>query len=149
MQKSIKTLSRQYYLKNHLINKTFIPGVTPVKVSGRVFDEREIKRAIKASLEFWLTEGHFTEEFCKKFSKFLGVRLATLVNSGSSANLAAFLSLTSPKLGTRQIKKGDEVITVACSFPTTVNPIIQYGAVITSSPFFICLVPSLGDVNER
>ena len=129
MQKSIKTLSRQYYLKNHLINKTFIPGVTPVKVSGRVFDEKEIENAIKASLEFWLTEGHFTEEFCKKFSKFLGVRLATLVNSGSSANLAAFLSLTSPKLGTRQIKKGDEVITVACSFPTTVNPIIQYGAV--------------------
>lgn len=128
MQKSVKTLSLQYYLKNHF-NKEFIPGVTPVKVSGRVFDQKEIEKAIEASLEFWLTEGHFAEEFCKKFSMFLGVRLATLVNSGSSANLAAFLSLTSPKLGSRQIKKGDEVITVACSFPTTVNPIIQYGAV--------------------
>src|SRR3989304_5507366 len=100
MQKSIKTLSRQYFLKNHLINKTFIPGVTPVKVSGRVFDEKEIEKAIEASLEFWLTEGNF----------------------------AAFSALTSPKLGRRQIKQGDEVITVACSFPTTINPIIQYGA---------------------
>src|SRR3989344_4293630 len=132
MQKSIQTLSRQYYLKNHL-NKTFIPGITPVKVSGRVFDEREIENAIEASLEFWLTEGHFAEEFCKEFSKFVGVKYATLVNSGSSANLAAFSTLTSEKLGKRRIQKGDEVITVACSFPTTVNPIIQYGAI----PVFI------------
>jgi len=128
MQKSIKTLSRQYFLKNHLINKTFIPGVTPVKVSGRVFDEKELEKAVEASLEFWLTEGHFAEEFCKKFAKFLGVKYATITNSGSSANLAAFSALTSPKLGRRQIKQGDEVITVACSFPTTINPIIQYGA---------------------
>ena len=132
MQKQFKLLVKEYFLKNHL-NKTFIPGVTPVKVSGRVFDEREIEKAVEASLEFWLTEGHFAEEFCKKFSKFLGVKYATLVNSGSSANLAAFSVLTSPKLGKHQIKKGDEVITVACSFPTTVNPIIQYGAV----PVFI------------
>ena len=132
MQKSIKTLSRQYYLKNHL-NKPFIPGITPVKVSGRVFDEKEIEKAIEASLEFWLTEGHFAEEFCKKFAKFLGVKYATLVNSGSSANLAAFSALTSPKLGRRRIKPGDEVITVVCSFPTTINPTIQYGA----TPVFI------------
>lgn len=132
MQKSIKTLSLQYYLKNHL-NKTFIPGVTPVKVSGRVFDEKEIEKAIEASLEFWLTEGHFAEEFCKKFAKFLGVKYATITNSGSSANLVAFSALTSPKLGSRRIKPGDEVITVACSFPTTINPIIQYGAI----PVFI------------
>ena len=136
MQKSIKTLSRQYFLKNHLINKTFIPGVTPVKVSGRVFDEKEIENAIKASLEFWLTEGHFTEEFCKKFSKFLGVRLATLVNSGSSANLAAFFSLTSPKLGNRQIKKGDEVIIPDLTFVATANAISNNGA-----------TPVLADVN--
>src|SRR3989338_10252535 len=128
MQKSIKSLSRQFFLKNHL-NKTFIPGVTPVKVSGRVFDEKEIQNAVEASLEFWLTEGHFAEEFCKEFAKFLGVRYATLVNSGSSANLAAFSALTSPKLGKRRIVPGDEVITVACSFPTTINPIIQFGAV--------------------
>src|SRR3989344_1274753 len=137
MQKSIKTLSRQYYLKNHL-NKPFIPGITPVKVSGRVFDEKEIEKAIEASLEFWLTEGHFAEEFCKKFAKFLGVKYATLVNSGSSANLAAFSALTSPKLGKRRIMPGDEVINVACSFPTTINPIIQFGAV----PVFIDIDPA-------
>ncbi len=125
---SVSRLVRNYYLKNHK-RQTFIPGVTSVRVSGRVFDEKEIEKAVEASLEFWLTEGHFAEEFCKKLSKFLGVKLATITNSGSSANLAAFYSLTSSKLGTRQIKPGDEVITVACSFPTTVNPIIQYGAV--------------------
>lgn len=125
---SVSRLVRNYYLKNHK-RQTFIPGVTSVRVSGRVFDEKEIEKAVEASLEFWLTEGHFAEEFCKKLSKFLGVKLVTITNSGSSANLAAFYSLTSPKLGKRQIKPGDEVITVACSFPTTVNPIIQYGAV--------------------
>ncbi len=119
---------KKYFVKNHK-PKTFIPGVTPVKVSGRVFDEKEIEKAVEASLEFWLTEGHFSEEFCKKFSKFLGVRYTTLVNSGSSANLAAFSALTSPKLGKRRIKPGDEVITIACSFPTTINPAIQYGAI--------------------
>lgn len=128
MDRQIRSLIRKSYIKNHK-QQLFIPGVTPIKVSGRVFDEKEIERAVEASLEFWLTEGHFTEEFCKKFSLFLGVRLATLTNSGSSANLAAFYALTSPKLKNRQIKRGDEVITVACSFPTTVNPIVQYGAV--------------------
>lgn len=132
MQKKIKALVSEYFAQNHL-TKTFIPGVTPVRVSGRVFDEHEIEKAVEASLEFWLTEGHFSEEFCKKFAKFLGVRYATLINSGSSANLAAFSALTSPKLGKRRIKPGDEVITVACSFPTTVNPTIQYRAV----PVFI------------
>lgn len=128
MQKRIKSLAREYFLKNHL-RKTFLPGITPVRVSGRVFDEKEITKAIEASLEFWLTEGHFSEEFCKKLSKLLGVKYVTITNSGSSANLAAFSALTSEKLGERRIKKGDEVITVACSFPTTVNPIIQYGAI--------------------
>lgn len=132
MEKKIKLLVKQYFEKNHKKNP-FIAGTTPVRVSGRVFDEKEIEKAVEASLEFWLTEGHFAEEFCKKFAKFLGVRYATLTNSGSSANLAAFSALTSPKLGKRRIKPGDEVITVACSFPTTVNPIIQYGAV----PVFI------------
>lgn len=128
MNRILKSQIRKYYLTNHR-QQVFIPGVTPVKVSGRVFDEREIEKSIEASLEFWLTEGHFAEEFCKKFSKFLGIRYATLTNSGSSANLAAFSALTSPKLGRRRIKPGDEVITVACSFPTTVNPIIQFGAI--------------------
>ena len=132
MTATIKSLVKKYYLKNHR-PQTFVPGITSVRVSGRVFNEREIEKAVEASLEFWLTEGHFSEEFCKKFAKFLGMRYATLTNSGSSANLAAFSALTSPKLGKRRIKPGDEVITVASAFPTTVNPIIQYGAV----PVFI------------
>lgn len=132
MDTGLKSYIKKYWRQHHL-RQTFIPGVTPVKVSGRVFDQKEIEEAVEASLEFWLTEGHFAEEFCKKFSKFLGVRYTTLTNSGSSANLAAFSALTSPKLGKRRVKPGDEVITVACSFPTTVNPIIQYGAI----PVFI------------
>src|SRR3990167_9564449 len=128
MDNGFKILIRDHFLKNHK-RQSFIPGVTPVRVSGRVFDEKEIHKAVEASLEFWLTEGHYAEEFCKKLTKFLGVRLATITNSGSSANLAAFYALTSEKLGKRRIKPGDEVISVACAFPTTINPIIQYGAV--------------------
>jgi len=129
--KLVKKLVSAYYQKYH--KKKFTPGKDNVKVSGRVFDKREIISAVQASLEFWLTEGHFAEEFCEKFAKFLDVRYSTLANSGSSANLVAFSALTSPKLGARRIKPGDEVITVACSFPTTINPIIQFGAV----PVFI------------
>lgn len=125
--KLIKKLVGDYYEKHH--KKTFTPGKDHVKVSGRVFDKEEIENAVQASLEFWLTEGHFAEEFCKEFAKFLGVRYTTLTNSGSSANLAAFSALTSPKLGRRRIEPDDEVITVACSFPTTINPIIQNGAI--------------------
>ncbi|MDP2632288.1 MAG: DegT/DnrJ/EryC1/StrS family aminotransferase, partial [Candidatus Curtissbacteria bacterium] len=121
MTTGLKSIIKKYYQENHK-KQMFIPGVTSVRVSGRVFDEREIEKAVEASLEFWLTEGHFAEEFCKKLTSFLGIRYATLVNSGSSANLAAFYALTSPKLGKRQIKPGDEIITVACSFPTTINP---------------------------
>lgn len=128
MNKHVLDYIKQYYLQNHQ-SQTFIPGITPIKVSGRVFDEKEIGKAVEASLEFWLTEGHFAEEFCKKLGEFLGVKLATLTNSGSSANLAAFMALTSKKLGKRRILPGDEVITVACSFPTTINPAITYGAV--------------------
>ena len=128
MDKKIRALVKTHYLKNHK-RTSFLPGITPVRVSGKVFDENEIGKAVEASLEFWLTEGHFAEEFCKKLANFLGVKLVTLTNSGSSANLAAFYALTSPKLGKRRILPGDEVISVACAFPTTVNPIIQYGAV--------------------
>lgn len=123
----LKKVVRNYYNKHH--KTIFTPGKDPVKVSGRVFDEEEIENAVSASLEFWLTEGHYSEEFCKKLAQFLGARYATFVNSGSSANLAAFSALTSTKLGERRIKKGDEVITVAASFPTTINPIVQFGAV--------------------
>lgn len=132
VDRQVEKYIKKYFRENHK-PQIFIPGITPVKVSGRVFDSREIQKAVEASLEFWLTEGHFSESFCKEFASFLGVRYATLTNSGSSANLAAFSALTSHKLGKRRILPGDEVITVACSFPTTINPAILYGAI----PVFI------------
>lgn len=109
--------------------RAFVPGETPVPVSGRVFDAADIRSLIDSSLEFWLTTGRFAAQFEKEFARFCGVRSATLVNSGSSADLLALTALTSPKLGDRQLRPGDEVITVASGFPTTVNPIIQNGLV--------------------
>jgi len=101
----------------------------PVPYAGRVFDEKEIVALVDSSLDFWLTAGRFAARFEEEFAEFLGVRYSSLVNSGSSANLLAFMALTSPKLGERRIKRGDEIITVAAGFPTTVAPAIQYGAV--------------------
>jgi len=109
--------------------KTFEPGITKIPYAGRVFDEDELLNLIESSLEFWLTEGRFSKKFEKEFTQFLGVKHCSLVNSGSSANLLAFMTLTSDELGERKIQKGDEVITVAATFPTTITPIIQYGAV--------------------
>lgn len=106
----------------------FLPGER-IGYGGRVFDEKEMQALTDATLDFWLTTGRFTEEFEKSFAEWLGVKYTHLVNSGSSANLIAFMALTSPELGDRQIRKDDEVITVACGFPTTVTPILQYGAV--------------------
>jgi len=97
--------------------------------AGRVYDEREMCSLVDAALDFWLTTGRFAAAFEREFAKWMGVRFASLVNSGSSANLIAFSALTAPELGERQIRRGDEVITVAAGFPTTVTPIIQYGAV--------------------
>ena len=114
-------------------NEDFVPGITPVPVSGKVIGREEIKNMIEASLDGWLTAGRFNKEFEKKIAEAVGAKIAITVNSGSSANLVAFMTLTSPKLGERAIKAGDEVITVAAGFPTTVNPIIQFGAV----PVFI------------
>ena len=107
----------------------FVPGKSRVNYAGRVFDEKEMTNLVDASLEFWLTYGRWSRKFEKGLADYLGVRWALLVNSGSSANLLAFMTLTSPLLGDRQIKRGDEVITVAAGFPTTIAPIIQYGAV--------------------
>lgn len=109
--------------------KKFIPGVSEVSVTGKVFDESELKNAVKASLDFWLTAGPYTENFELKFSKKVGMRHAFMVNSGSSANLLALTATLSPKMGERKISHGDEVITVAAGFPTTVTPIIQNGLV--------------------
>jgi CDP-6-deoxy-D-xylo-4-hexulose-3-dehydrase len=103
----------------------FIPGETPVPVAGRVFDASEIQHLVDSSLDFWLTTGRFAERFEREFARFFGRRFSVLVNSGSSANLLALSALTSPKLGERRLLPGDEVITVAAGFPTTVNPIIQ------------------------
>jgi CDP-4-dehydro-6-deoxyglucose reductase, E1 len=107
----------------------FRPGEDQVHYAGRVHDADELMTLVDASLDFWLTAGRFTEEFESGLAEFLGLENCLTVNSGSSANLVAFSTLTSPKLGERRIKPGDEVITVAAGFPTTVNPIIQYGAV--------------------
>lgn len=110
-------------------NNQFIPGKSRVNYAGRVFDEKEMVNLVDSSLEFWLTYGRYSAEFEKRLADYLGVRWSFLVNSGSSANLLAFMSLTSPLLKDRRIKRGDEVITVAAGFPTTVAPIVQYGAV--------------------
>lgn len=107
----------------------FIPGKSKINYAGRVFDEKEMINLVDSSLDFWLTTGRYAERFEKEFADFLGIKYCSLVNSGSSANLLAFMALTSPRLGERRIKRGDEVITVAACFPTTVAPVIQYGAV--------------------
>lgn len=118
----------QYYTFQHKKTDRFAPG-DRIPYAGRVFDEKEITALIDSSLDFWLTTGRYAEKFEKEFAHFLGIKHCSLTNSGSSANLLAFMALTSPKLGNRRINKGDEVITVAAGFPTTVAPIIQFGAV--------------------
>jgi CDP-4-dehydro-6-deoxyglucose reductase, E1 len=121
---AIRQLTTEYYEEAYA-TRSFTPGESAVPVSGRVFDDRDMFAVIDSGLDFWLTAGRFADLFEFKFAKFVGVRDARLVNSGSSANLVAVSVLTSPTLGERQLKPGDEVITVAAGFPTTVNPIIQ------------------------
>lgn len=106
-------------------NRKFVPGKTPVHYAGRIYDETEIQAAVEASLDFWLTEGRFTARFEKDLADAIGIKHALLANSGSSANLLALSALTSPLLGDRKLIPGDEIITVAAGFPTTINPIIQ------------------------
>ena len=127
----IKSLVADYYndFKKSVDEKTdFAPG-DRISYASRVYDEREMQNLTEAMLDFWLTTGRFSDEFETKFAEWLGVKYAHLVNSGSSANLIAFSVLTAPELGERMIRRGDEVITVACGFPTTIAPIIQYGAI--------------------
>jgi len=107
----------------------FIPGQSKVNYAGRVFDQQEISNAVEASLDFWLTEGRFSEQFAEKIAEYLEVEHVLLTNSGSSANLLAFSALTSEKLGDKRLKAGDEVISVAAGFPATVTPILQYGLI--------------------
>jgi CDP-6-deoxy-D-xylo-4-hexulose-3-dehydrase len=124
LRKQILDLSAQYFAEA-FPQQEFKPGVSPVPVSGKMIDADDLGSVIDSVLDAWFTTGRFAEEFERKLAKFVGVRSASLVNSGSSANLLAVSALTSPRLGDRRLKPGDEVITVAAGFPTTVNPIIQ------------------------
>lgn len=147
-REQIKVLVADYYkdFKEPAESKeNFKPG-DRVSYASRVYDEKEMQSLTDAMLDFWLTTGRFSKEFEKNFAEWIGVKYAHLVNSGSSANLIAFSVLTAPELGDRQIKRGDEVITVACGFPTTITPILQYGAV----PVFVDVtVPQYNiDVNQ-
>ena len=128
MRGEILALVRAYAEKYHAPKEGFAPG-DRLPYAARVYDHEEMENLVESALEFWLTAGHYTEEFERSLAAFLGVKHCSLVNSGSSANLLAFMALTSPLLGERAIRRGDEVITVAAGFPTTVAPIIQYGAV--------------------
>ena len=135
LKKEIFDLVAKYYAEKHEA-KPFVPGETYIPYSGRVYDEKEIISLVDSALDFWLTAGRFAKQFETEFAKFLGVKYCLLTNSGSSACLLAISALTSPKLGEKRLNPGDEVITVAAAFPTTVNPIIQNG-----------LIPVFLDVN--
>ena len=124
LRQKIMDLASEYFQEAFPVRE-FVPGESPVPVSGKVIDDGDLGLVIDSALDCWFTTGRFAEEFERKLARFVGVRGASLVNSGSSANLAAVSALTSPKLGDRRLKPGDEVITVAAGFPTTVNPILQ------------------------
>jgi CDP-4-dehydro-6-deoxyglucose reductase, E1 len=134
---------KNFLVKNKQIER-FIPGQTYIPASGKLIDEQEVLNMIDAAMDGWLTTGRFNALFEKKLATFLDVKHLITVNSGSSANLVAFNTLTSPKLGDKRITKGDEFITVAAGFPTTVNPAIQYGAV----PVFVDVNPKTHNIDE-
>lgn len=123
----------------------FVPGSSRIPYGGRVYDERELVSLVDASLDFWLTAGRYAREFEERLARFLGVRHCLLTNSGSSANLLAVAALTSPLLGKRRLKPGDEVVTTACGFPTTLNPILQHGLV----PVFVDVRLGTYDMDPR
>lgn len=144
LKREILDKVKEYYQLVHAKTKDeFVAGESRVPYAARVFDAHEMVSLVDAALEFWLTEGRFYNEFEKKFAAMLGLKYSLLVNSGSSANLLAFATLTSPLLQERQIKRGDEVITVAAGFPTTVTPIINYGAI----PVFVDVTLDDGTYN--
>jgi CDP-4-dehydro-6-deoxyglucose reductase, E1 len=140
LKRQIFNLVKKFYEIKHKPVK-FIPGKSRINYAGRVFDEKEMINLVDSALDFWLTAGRFEKEFREKLSRFLGVRYVITTNSGSSANLLAISALTSPKLGDKRLKEGDEVITTAAGFPTTINPIIQNRLV----PVFVDI--RLGDYN--
>lgn len=124
----ILTMVEEYYQAFHQKNSEYTEG-DKISYAARVYDQEEMTNLVDSALEFWLTSGHYTEQFEKELAEYIGVRFCSLVNSGSSANLLAFMALTSPLLGERRVNRGDEIITVAAGFPTTVTPYLQYGAV--------------------
>ena len=153
LRDEIRATVKEYY-KVAFAPSEFLPGHSSVPVSGKVFDSTEIEFLVEASLDAWLTTGRFAAQFEREFAAFMGVRCASLVNSGSSANLAALSCLTSPSLGDRKLSAGDEVITVAAGFPTTVNPIIQNGLIpvfvdIQLPTYNIDVTQLEGAVSER
>ena len=139
----IRQKTSEYYALVHKDKQKVIPGRSVIPFARRVYDENELVSLVDSSLEFWLTAGHYAGEFEKLFAEFLGVKGCHLVNSGSSANLLALSAFTSPTLGDRALKPGDEVVTAAAAFPTTVNPIFQNGLV----PVFVDTVPGTYNVN--
>ena len=142
--KEILNSVKEYY-KKFMVHPEYKDG-DRISYASRVFDEKEMMNLTDSALEFWLTSGRYTDQFEKQLGEYLGTPFVSLVNSGSSANLLAFMTLTSPLLKERQVKRGDEVITVACGFPTTVTPILQYGAI----PVFVDVtIPQYNiDVNQ-
>lgn len=142
IRKEISLLVEKY-ARLEFAEKIFVPGETPIPPSGKKIGYKEIQNMVDASLDGWLTTGRFNEQFEKKLAEFIGVKHLITVNSGSSANLVAFSTLTSPRLGNRAIKKGDEVIGVAAGFPTTVNPIVQFGAI----PVFVDVEMETHNIN--
>ena len=146
LKAQILELTREFYKEVHAQKKEFEPGKSFVHYGGRFFNDEEMVNLVDSSLDFWLTQGPWTHKFERRLADWLGVKFCAVTNSGSSANLLAFYTLTSHKLGDRRIKKGDEVITVAAGFPTTVTPIIQYGAI----PVFVDVaLPGFDiDVNQ-
>lgn len=144
LRSKIKELAVEY-IPEAFPTKKFVPGESNVPVSGKVFDAEDLQYLLDASLDFWLTTGRFADQFEREFAKVMGIHRAILVNSGSSANLVAFSALTAEKLGDRRIRPGDEMITVAAGFPTTVNPAIQYGVV----PVFVDVALPTYDIDVR
>ena len=142
LRKKILDLTKEYFCTYHN-DEEFIPGDTYVNYSGRIFDYNEGENLVNSALDFWLTSGQYAKKFEKKFSKYMGLRNTILTNSGSSANLLAISSLTSKKLGSRRLVQGDEVLTVAAGFPTTINPIYQNNLV----PVYIDVELMTGNID--
>ncbi|MCK5020975.1 MAG: lipopolysaccharide biosynthesis protein RfbH [Candidatus Peribacteraceae bacterium] len=141
-KQEIFDIVKSYYIKHHT-KPPFVPGTSHVPYGGRIYDEKEMISLVDSALDFWLTAGHYTDNFEKSIASFLGARHCMLTNSGSSANLLAVTALTSPLLGDEQLKPGDEIITTAASFPTTVNPIIQNNLV----PVFVDIEPHTHNID--